>query len=171
MCEVIANVVCVGNMLMQDDGAGPAAARALEAAVAAGVRINDAGLAVSDVISTLDPTVPLVVIDAVRGSGPPGSVYRLRLDHTLQPDGVSGAMLSLHEVSVLPALRMEALSGRPFHDVTVFGIEPEIVEWGIGLSEPVAAGLEHLVKSVLSHLEMLGAACAPSADGTGELSL
>jgi len=171
LSEPIANVVGVGNILMRDDGAGPAAAAIVEAGAPAGVCVYDAGLAVGDVIGTLDPEVPLVVIDALRGGGKPGSVYTGVMDEGSPFEEPGAAMMSLHEVSVLPALRMEALSGRPFRDVTVFGIEPEAVEWGEGLTGCVAAGLERLVEAVFKHLEALGESRAGVAEGTGERDL
>ena len=164
MSDSIANVIGVGNILMRDDGAGPAAAAMVEAGAPPGVHVWDAGLAVGDVIGTLDPEVPLVVIDAVRGGGEAGSIYRVDLDEYSPFDEAGGAMMSLHEVSVLPALRMEALSGRRFRKVTVFGIEPELVEWGEGLTGRVAAGLERLVEAVFDYLEALGASGAPVAE-------
>ena len=60
-------------------------------------------------------------------------------------------MLSLHELSVVPALRLEALAGRAFSDVTVFGVEPAEVAWGDTLSPAVAGALDGLVEAVLEH--------------------
>ena len=168
MSERTANILGVGNILMRDDGAGPAAVAAIvERGAPEGVGVWDAGLAAADVMGTLDPAVPLVVIDAVRGGGEPGSIYRIDLDGDAALRETSGAMLSLHEVSVLPALRMEALSGRRFAKVVVFGVEPEVVQWGEGLSARVSAALEGLVEEVFRHLKASGS-CMPAAKATGE---
>ena len=48
---------------------------------------------------------------------------------------------------------MEALSGRAFHDVTVFGVEPGAVAWGAPLSPAVAEAVERLADAVLGYLE------------------
>ena len=149
-----ANVVGVGSTLMSDDGVGPAAIARLSArGVAAGVELHDAGLALSDVLGTLDPSVPLIVVDAVRGGGPPGTIYEVRLDSGTREVVGADRMTSLHELSVLPALRLEALTGRVFADVTVFGVEPEKLEWGEGLSPAVDAALDKVVDAVLKHVE------------------
>jgi len=72
--------VGVGNVLMGDDGAGPAAVEALRrAGLADRAGLFGAGLAFSEVLCELEPHRPLVVIDAVRGGGEPGSIYRLGL--------------------------------------------------------------------------------------------
>jgi len=155
LSEPTVNIVGVGNVLMGDDGAGIAAARRLaDAGMPTGVRLHDAGLAVADVLGGLDPAVPLIVLDALQAGGEPGTVYTARLED-LSAGGRLAGLTSLHELSVLPALRLEALSGRTFGDVTVFGVEPARIEWGKGLSDPAAAGVERLVEAVTSHVEQI----------------
>ncbi|MGB2755293.1 MAG: hydrogenase maturation protease, partial [Phycisphaerae bacterium] len=114
------------------------------------VRLHDAGLALSDVLGRLDPGDPLIVIDAVRAGGRPGAVYRMDVDASAA-ESLSGTALSLHELSVGPALEMEAVTGRAFTHVTVFGVEPGRVAWGEGLSPAVAAAMDRLLDSVLDH--------------------
>jgi hydrogenase maturation protease len=134
---------------MGDDGVGPAAAARLQSGRLPGsVRVHDAGLAVCDVLGTLDPADPLIVIDAVRAGGRPGAVYELRVDPEAD-DVARGQALSLHELSVLPALRLEALTGRVFRDVTVLGIEPGHVGWKMGLSPDVEEALGRVVEAAL----------------------
>jgi hydrogenase maturation protease len=143
----------VGNVLMGDDGIGPAAIEALRQRGAEGcAELIDAGLAFSDVLCTLSPDKPLIVIDAIRGPDAPGGVYRLGPDDL--EEAALAAATSLHEVSVLPALRMEALAGRTFENVTMFGIEPADVDWREGLSECVAAAMDELIDTILEHCGM-----------------
>ena len=81
--------------------------------------------------------------------------YRLRpADLEIEGNSMSSVM-SMHEVSVLPALRMEALAGRKFADVTIFGVQPETVAWTEHLSPSVAEGLEKLVQAVARYLDEL----------------
>ena len=163
MSKTVANVVGVGSTLMCDDGVGPAAIDRLSCrGVPVGVRLHDAGLSVSDVLGGLDPSVPLVVIDAVRGSGPPGTVYEIHLDSGTPEVAGAGRMLSLHELSVVPALELEALTGRVFSDVTVFGVEPETLQWGENLSPAVAGALDKLTRAVIQHVQTM---CPSSLPG------
>jgi hydrogenase maturation protease len=161
------NIVGVGNTLMGDDGVGPALVQHLAArGVPDGVVLHDAGLAAGDVLGRLDPTDPLVVVDAVRAGGEPGGIVRLRLeardlfDASGPAEGDKPPMLSLHEVSVVPALRLEALAGRVFRDVTAFGVEPGGVDWGEGLSPAVGAALDRLADAVLRYVVNEPAAAA-----------
>lgn len=139
-------------MLMGDDGVGVAAVEALRRRGLGGrAELIDAGLAFSEVLCDLAPARPLVVLDAVRGGGRPGTVYRLTADEL--GAGSLSAAVSLHEVNVLPALRMEALAGREFTDVTIFGVEPAVIEWTEQLSPPVAGAVEKLVDAVRLYLD------------------
>jgi len=157
------NIVGVGSILMGDDGAGPAVIAALgRRRLPPEVRLIDAGLALSDTLGTLDPGDRLIVIDgfcagpdariparrdrraASRAGGTPGSIYRARLPEAALEHNPFAGCVSLHELSVMPALALETLSGREFRDVTVYGIEPQALDWGEGLSAPVARAVEEL---------------------------
>lgn len=163
MFKAAVNIVGVGGTLMGDDGAGPAVIEALRRrGVPEGVNLYDAGLAVSDVLGQLAPAEPLIVIDAIRAGGEPGSIYKVRLDEMHPEEGSLTQCLSLHELSVVPALRIEALTGRNFTDVTVFGIEPATMAWGEGLSPAADDAVERLAKTIL---ERLGARCACTGAG------
>jgi len=152
LSEATVNIVGVGNVLMGDDGVGPAAIEALRAGGAwAGVELHDAGLAVSDVLGRLDPADPLIVIDALRAGGRAGDIHTCRLEEMPIAESSFPQCLSLHELSVMPALRIEAMTGRAFGNVTLFGVEPKRIAWGEGLSPPVAGAMDKLIEAVLEH--------------------
>jgi len=154
LSEATPVIVGVGNVLMGDDGVGPAAVEHLRrSGLARRAELIDAGLAFSEVLCDLTPDRPLIIIDAVRGGGPPGSIYQFALDELDGRTASLGAAVSLHEVSVLPALQMEALAGRKFTDVTVFGVEPGNVAWGEGLSAPIADAVGKLIDAIKQYLD------------------
>ena len=154
MSESRVNIVGVGNTLMGDDGVGPAAVQAMAARddLPAAANLYDAGLALSDVLGGLDPDEALIVVDAVRAGGAPGAAYRFAVDDLWADGAGPGGGLSLHEISVVPALRIEAVTDRAFSDVTVFGVEPGEVACGVELSPPVAGALETLIDAVFRHV-------------------
>ena len=148
----------VGSVLMGDDGVGPAGIEMLRrSGMGDRAELIDAGLAFSEALCELDPLRPLVILDALRGGCAPGSVYRIALADLSPRDGSAGRGVSLHEISVLPALRMEALAGREFADVTIFGVEPDRIAWGEGLSRSVAEAMGGLVRAVCDYLDELAA--------------
>ncbi|HUU43917.1 MAG TPA: hydrogenase maturation protease [Planctomycetota bacterium] len=154
MSEKPPAVVGVGNILMGDDGVGPRTVDLLRSR-GEGRRADllDAGLAFGEVLCDLEPEAPLVVIDAVRGIGEPGSIYRLDASDIDVTTGSMARAVSLHELSVLPVLRMEALAGRKFRDVTIFGVEPQVVEWSETLSPVVVEAMERLADAIGSFLD------------------
>jgi len=158
------NIVGVGNTLMGDDGVGPAVIAALERrGLPGGVHLYDAGLAVSDVLSALDPAAPLVVIDCLRSGGEPGDICEAALSDIADQRASSGAM-SLHEISVLPALRMECLIGREFRDVTIYGVEPKRIAWGKELSAEVAEAVDRLAGILAERHAFASESMAPAEE-------
>ncbi|NQU76458.1 MAG: hydrogenase maturation protease [Planctomycetes bacterium] len=147
-------IIGVGNVLMRDDGAGPKAVDVLRRrGLDSRAVLIDAGLAFSEVLCDLQAGQPLGIIDAVAGGGRPGSIYQLNLTELTSPPAAAATAMSLHEISVIPALRMQAIAGYEFTDVTIFGIEPATIAWGEGLSGPVADAVERLVQVISRYLD------------------
>jgi len=144
-------VLGAGNVLMGDDGVGVAALDALrETGIPEGfpgVHLVEAGTAAFDAVALLvDAVTRLIVIDAVRGGGPPAAVYRFTLDAVTEPADPQRA--SLHQVTLIEALRMAELSGRRFEQIVVIGVEPDGTSWGAGLSEAVRDRIADIVDLV-----------------------
>ena len=72
------HVICFGNELHGDDGFGPAVhARLAAAALPAGVRLMRADLAGLAAIACFEGCAQAIIVDAVQGFGPPGSLHDL----------------------------------------------------------------------------------------------
>jgi hydrogenase maturation protease len=142
-------VIGVGNILMADEGAGVEALKLLdERGCPQNVELIDAGTAFFAIISDLEGFQKLVILDVARGGQPPGTVYRFEMD-----DVKGGEIpVSLHDIGVVDALRMESLVGKVPDDIVFFGIEPEKIELSMGLSPTVRQGLDHLVDRVMEEL-------------------
>ena len=141
-------ILGVGNCLMKDDGVGVHAVRALsELPLPAGVAVIDAGTC-PDVIFDTDFADRVIIIDAVHGDGPPGTLYRLAEEALLAPED---GFRSCHDVSLVHALRewRPAVRGQV---VVVIGIEPKEVAWGLDLSPEVAACLPRVLELVKEEL-------------------
>ncbi len=131
----------VGNLLMRDDGVGVHAVRELQRNPPPGVSILDAGTAVLSALPFFENARRVLVIDAVRAGGRPGSIYLFNsreADAGTQP-------VSLHSVGPLEAVRRLGSGAAP--DITVLGVEPEIVDYGTELSAAVQAALAGVVET------------------------
>lgn len=147
-------VIGVGNVLMGDDGVGPKTIGVLKSrGFDCRAELLDAGLAFGEVLCDVEPGRTVVIVDAIRGGGEPGSIYRLDPSQIDPRTGALASALSLHEVNVLPILQMEALAGRTFDDVTIFGVEPKEVGWSEDLSPEVTEAVEKLVKLIGAFLD------------------
>ena len=144
-------VIGVGNILMGDEGVGVRAVEELgRLKLPEGVQLIDAGTAIHSLMGRLSEFDKLVIVDAVKGGGPPGTIYRLALDE-IESD--PSRILSLHDLGVLETLRIERLIGDVPEEVVIVGIEPERVEPSLELSPVLRERLPELIRAVLEELE------------------
>jgi hydrogenase maturation protease len=144
-------VAGLGNELLSDDGVGVHACRLLVAqARERGWRdlvIAEIGTAIVDAMHLLEQAALVVVVDAMLGGGPPGSVYRASPADLVNDDAPNAGRLGLHQLGLVGALDMLGLelgaSGRPWRPpvVKVIGVEPATIGAGLTLSTAVAAAL------------------------------
>lgn len=141
-------VLGLGNLLMGDDGVGVHAAWALlNSGVPADAEVLDVGTAVLDALPALEKADRLVLVDAVKAHGEPGTVYRLSLDSF----GTPKRMASLHGLDILRVLALGG-SGRRVEAI-VIGVEPDHIGWSTALSPAVAAALPQVLDQVRRELE------------------
>jgi hydrogenase maturation protease len=147
-------ILGVGNYLFSDEGVGIRVIEKLEqeyqfpehvAAVDGGVL----GVHLMGIIAAADH---LIVVDAVRNNGLPGSLYRLAGEEI--PSRIL-AKNSLHQVDLLEALTLVKVIDRSPQTV-ILGVEPADIEtMGLTLTPAVAARLDDLIAMVLAELDRL----------------
>jgi len=140
-------VLGLGNLLLADEGVGVHAAHALAGlGVPEDVEILDVGTAILDALPALEDADRVIVIDAVKADGPPGSVYLLPLDRLLPAEHIA----SMHGFDLS---RVVALLGRQQPpEVVVIGVEPARIEWSLELSTEVAEAMPSLLDAVRRQL-------------------
>lgn len=132
-------ILGIGNLLMSDDGIGVHAARALAAQPPPDTQVVDAGTDYLSALPYLEDIRRALVIDAVRGGGVPGTIYRLtEQDITISGDNAA------HATSLLAAKKL-LTPGAAWPDVVVLGIEPGVLTYGMELSPAVAAALPRVL--------------------------
>jgi hydrogenase maturation protease len=162
-------VLGVGNVMMQDDGVGVRALQALADAyeLPAHVRLRDGGVAGLRLLPELEGVEQLLVIDAVVGVGPPGTIYRCAPEE-LPPD--RGALLSAHAVGIRQLLSVVDLTGkRP--QTRILGVQPLTVAVGPNLTPPLHDALPRVVAAAVEELQAMGVEMRANnhacADSTG----
>lgn len=147
-------VVGIGNLIMQDDGVGVHAIRALEAMGLPPDRVEliDGGTHSYDLIEEFCRADRLIIVDAMHAGGEPGTIYRAPLDELgLEPNE---NITSLHEMHFVEAMKMTRMLGYD-PPTTVFGIEPAVVAVSMDLSPQVAEKFPRLVELIRQEIDQL----------------
>jgi hydrogenase maturation protease len=144
-------VLGVGNLLLGDEGVGIHVVQALRNhKPPANIELVDAGTGSLDLLGLLANRDKVIIIDAVKGGGEPGSVY------SFTPVDVSEEAhnpMSLHQVSLLDTLTIAKVAGYAPKEIVIFGIEPENIDWSTELSPEVAAVVPKVMELVLAEAE------------------
>ena len=148
-------VLGVGNTVMQDDGIGVQAVRALAESYKfpAHVRLIEAGTAGLRLLSELDRRDHLLIIDAVSGKERPGSIYRLTPEDLPKEQG---PLISAHEVGIAELLSAAELLGkRP--RTRILGVQPlEAQAAGLKLTPTLQKALPSVVAAAVEELKAMG---------------
>ena len=140
-------VVGMGNTLLKDEGVGCHVAHALERIRLPDVQIVDGGTS-PDVLPLLDEADKLIIVDAVKGGGVPGQIYRFRPeDVTLE----ERPLLSLHDMSFVDSLELMRL-WRNMGEAVIIGVEPKDIGWGLELSAELRERMPQIIDTVLEEL-------------------
>ncbi|MBI5583183.1 MAG: HyaD/HybD family hydrogenase maturation endopeptidase [Deltaproteobacteria bacterium] len=144
-------ILGIGNLLLKDEGVGIQLIQLLEQeTLPPGVELVDGGTSTLDILPLLQEADKIIVIDAMKAGGEPGSIYRCRPSDLIPSED---APMSLHHIDFLQALKMNKMLGDDLEPRTViFGVEPQEIEWEIGLTAPVAAKIPVLKKLVLEEV-------------------
>ena len=132
----------LGNYLLQDDGVGVHAVRALQQTPLPGVIVAEVGTAVLGALHLLEWAEKILAIDAMQAGGTPGTIYAFGVEDAAGP----GMQASLHELNLLAALRFLPRQAKP--QILIVGIEPETIDYGLDLSPAVAAALPELSREI-----------------------
>lgn len=136
-------VLGLGNLLLGDEGVGVHAARALlEEGCPDGTTILDVGTAILDAIPAIEVADRIIVVDAVKADGEPGSVYKMPLSDFMRAPVIA----SMHGFDLS---RVLALAGRiEPPEVVVIGVEPAVIDWSMELSPRVAASFPFVLDAI-----------------------
>lgn len=141
-------VLGVGNILMQDEGFGVRVVEKLlaEYSFPEHVQILDGGTLGMELLRFLLETDKLILVDAVNGGLPPGSLYQF--DHD-QVKAYFKEKVSMHELGIQDVLAILEVVGKPTKEIRVLGVQPEVLDIGLELTPLVAGTLEDVVEKLL----------------------
>ncbi|EST38098.1 hypothetical protein N566_09335 [Streptomycetaceae bacterium MP113-05] len=161
-------VAGIGNIFLGDDGFGVETARRLaDRPMPPGVEVQETGVrGVHLAYQLLDGYAGLVLIDAVPGDDPPGTLRVLQPEPGAEGGGpvavVDGHRMTPDAVLGLLGTLAEGTGERGPEHVRVVGCVPGSVAEGMGLTGPVAAAVED---AVLLVCEVVGELAATVGSG------
>lgn len=142
-------VVGVGNLLLKDEGIGIHAVKALqEINLPADVRLIDGGTS-PDLISYTQAGDKLIIIDAAKAGGAPGTIYRF---HPEDLAAERQTLTSAHELGVPQNLKLMSLLGNEPGETIIIGIEPGEIGAGLELSPVLNQKMPEIVQVVLKEI-------------------
>ena len=157
-------VLGLGNVLLGDDGAGPAViARLRDRHLAPpGMRLFDGGTLGLSLLPYLEDSRRVILVDAVAADAPAGTLVRLE---GADVGPAVATRLSPHQVGVA-----DLLEGARWHDreperLVLLGVVPESIELGVGLSRPVLRALPQLIDLVCAEARACGFPLVPAVSG------
>jgi hydrogenase maturation protease len=137
-------VMGIGNSLLADDGVGIHVIHCLKDALPnEPIDWIDAGTLNFTLLEYLEHARALVVVDAAELGEKPGTV-RVFQGEEMDRMVASGRRNSVHEAGLADVLAMARLKDWLPHHRALVTVQPQRVDWGEQLSEPVAAALPGL---------------------------
>lgn len=146
-------VAGIGNIFLGDDAFGvEVAQRLLRRPLPDGVRVVDFGIRGLDLVyALLEDYEAVILVDATRQGGTPGTVYVLEPEGPSETGEVSPSMaLDTHEMNPMKVLGcVYAMGGRPKR-ILVVGCEPATLESDeqLGLSEPIERAVAEAIRVI-----------------------
>ena len=146
-------ILGVSNLLLSDEGVGVHVANELvKLELPPGVTVVEGGTDGFRLINVITEADRLIVVDAVKGGGAPGSIYRFDINEV--QNCPSGFKTSVHQIGILEVINLSGLIGKT-PQTTVIGIEPESLEMGMELSPEIKAKIPKIIELIWDELKNL----------------
>jgi hydrogenase maturation protease len=156
-------VLGLGNLLCGDDGLGVTAVNAIARRyrVPEGVRLLDGGTLGLSLLGWLAEAEDILLVDAIRGGGAPGTLVRLEGDEV---EHAARERLSVHQIGVADLLDSLRLLDAWPRRLALLGLEPEQLDLGLSRSQAVERALPILVDAVVAEIRTRGHLLVPRTD-------
>lgn len=155
----------IGNVLRMDDGFGPSVVERLSSvwALPEEVDLRDLGTPGLGLAAHLVGLDALILVDAVEGTDPPGTLRQWTRDEVLASD-VLGCRTSTHEVGIREALRVTDAKHAGPRSMWLIGVIAASTETGTGLTPAVRDRVDEACRLVVRTLTALGLDAHPRPD-------
>ena len=145
-------VLGVGNILLQDEGFG---VRVIEEmtrrfSFPPYVQVLDGGTLGMELLRFLDGTEKLILVDAIAGGQPPGTLYQFYNDEVT---AYFKDKVSAHELGIQDVLAVLEVLEQPISEMAVLGVQPESLAVSLELTDTVASQVDATITLIINQLE------------------
>jgi len=147
-------ILGIGNVLLQDEGAGVHAIRMLAERVAErdDIELMDGGTLSFSLAGAIEDAEHLIVIDAAQYDGEPGTT-KVFVGEQMDAFIGSNRKCSVHEVSLIDLMAIALLADQLPQQRALIGIQPHRMAWGETPSPPVFAAIQLACDQALQLVE------------------
>lgn len=147
-------ILGIGNVLLQDEGAGVHAIRQLAglAAQRGDIELMDGGTLSFTLAGAIEDAERLIVIDAAQYDGAPGTT-RVFVGEQMDAFIGSNRKCSVHEVSLIDLMAIALLAGQLPQQRALIGIQPQTIAWGDTPTPHVAAAIRQACDQAMQLVE------------------
>jgi hydrogenase maturation protease len=145
-------LIGLGNILMQVEGVGVHAVRALQEGyeVPAGLEIVDGGTFALDLLPYIEGRERVLFVDAVNFGEEPGFIQVLENQEIPALFGTKG---SLHHLGLMDVLAAAQLLDVAPQEICLIGIQPQAIEVGLELTGVIQGKMELLLAKIMVKLQ------------------
>jgi len=144
-------VLGVGNILLKDEGVGVRVVEEMTRRYAfpENVEVLDGGTLGMELMRFLLGTDRVIIIDAIDGSLPPGSIYQFEKEAVKT---YFREKVSVHDLGIQDVLAALDVLEKPLQELVVMGVQPAVIDVGLDLTPVVAQSVEPVITKVLALL-------------------
>jgi len=156
--EMQVTVIGLGNILMRDEGVGVLAVQALQERyeLPPGLEVLDGGTSGLDLLPYIENRDRVLFVDAVNFRKEPGYIGILE---NQEIPVFFAPKDSLHHLGLMDILAAAQLLGTAPKEVCLIGIQPQILELGLDLSDLLQGKMEELLGLITARLKEWGMNC------------
>jgi hydrogenase maturation protease len=114
------------------------------------VQVVEGGTDGFGLVNVITEADRMILIDAVKGGGQPGSIYRFEIEDC--PPYPDIFKTSVHQISILEVINLSSLIGSTPR-TTIIGIEPACMEMGMELSAAVEAKVPRVIQMIKEEVD------------------
>jgi len=144
-------ILCIGNAMRGDDGAGPAAAERLRPLLGGRADIEESWGEGTELMQAWQGRARVIVVDAATSGAETGTVHVF--DAAKESLPTDFFCYTTHRFGLAEAVALARQLGELPERLTIYAIEGENFDLGEGVSEAVEAGVDRVVERITAALD------------------